>query len=892
MITPLSQTLADRLRAFAQSVGGVSAPRSPNVFSFRCGDRLVIPVGASHNTNPEELVSWFRENPLPEFADPEAYEIVVAVADVPWTKSFTIGRGIRLVSLHAAIARLAGMPDGWRDNQQVWLSQTLSPLKINGVVHIGRLWATGDDRTDDAVSRVEHWFDQSRSGAGKLLYLRAEAGKGKSTILAFTVERRLNQGRGPLPIYIPLRTLQRDVGISWGEIAARLGVVGTGADIMAKAVKHGLVVLALDGLDEVAGRYDPTIVRAVLDVVEADLLGPDARLVLSGRTTESGLLAPATSRVVGIELPAPSDPEFRAYATLVVNHVVPQWPELSTRVPEPDMLRVQADAAPPEEWQLDRIREWIEAIFTDFGKDRSLFFVQSLACIGRNHQLQGNRRLLIETGGSVRGAEVSLYEVCVLAAALACIREQDKIEELAQRVFTPAAQLELLTWLAVRASAGEGNRIAMPVPLELARVVFGLDTTVEHEEFTAVVRQMHKHALLFSGVGEGLRAGDWRPQFLSEWVRAALLCRAWQLADDAPGGVALQIVEDAIASAERSRIAFQYIFPDLARQNLLRAPEHLVERLRILADEESPEAAANYWTLVAGSDGSIASIQSSAPAAIPPMTDLSDLTIENLTLGGEFSGTLALFANAQFLECTLSNVAFDQCDFTAAGFSGCIFNEVTFNTCDGPITFEDCEFHNCEFADTRTRTLPALTFSGCVFDSNSRIRQDKSPGHANEYGPVVAFEESAGSATLSELLQGDWLGVDARRLEGYQLPGAPESGDPVEACLRALLKPFFPRRAGTDAQLQARPYIRSSAVGRGRLPNGAPSPGELTDILFQEGFTDGGREAHIYAPWSSVAGASAQSIELRNEFLAFLRGQERTSSVTRILGRIRRAGQW
>ena len=680
------------------------------------------------------------------------------------------------------------------------------------------------------------------------------------------------------------------MGIAWGDIAGLLGVVGSAAEGFAEAARSGLVALAMDGLDEVAGRFDPNVVQGVVGVVANELQTDMSNVVLSGRTTEAALVAEQRAFVVGIDLPNPDEPAFSDYATSVVRLVTPQWPKLAARIPEPPVNKEALRDEPPEEWHVTNITEWIRRVFGDLGKDRSLFFVQSLACIGRSKQLDGNRPLVITTGNSVRIAEASLYDVCILAAALACVREQDKIEDIARQYFGPTEQLELLTWLAVRASAGVEDQLNLLTPQELARRVLALDPTHQFEEFTAVLRQMQKHALLFA-TGEGVRVGDWRPQFLSDWVRCALLCRAWGRVQLAPGSNASDI-EKAVATAERSRLAFQYLFAWLAQRDELARPDVLVNTLCDFADADSPEAAANFWSLIAGLGPEGCVKIARFPASIPPMADLSEIALDGLALGREFGGTLFVSPGADVSGCTLSGCEFQSCDFTGATFTGSRLAGVSFKYCDGPILFENCTFEATRFEDMRAKALPALQFIGCTFDDETRIVQGAEVRSGVGYGPVASFEDCEGSSELADMLSGSMIGLDPRRTLGYSVLGAGPSRQPAVECLMAILKPFFPRRAGSDAQLQARPYIRSSAIGRGRLPTGAPTASALIDILFSEGFTDGGREAHVYAPWSPVAGAKDGSVELRTELLAFVREGRQGKTVKRLLGRIGRAASW
>ena len=94
-------------------------------------------------------------------------------------------------------------------------------------------------------------------------------------------------------------------------------------------------------------------------------------------------------------------------------------------------------------------------------------------------------------------------------------------------------------------------------------------------------------------------AGEWRPAFLSDWVRAALLVRAWERRATFPG-VPAGTVARSIVTAQRARIGFESVFPD--RLAHLGGPwlGDLIGHLVTEANAESPEACGNYWFLVQG----------------------------------------------------------------------------------------------------------------------------------------------------------------------------------------------------------------------------------------------------------------------------------------------------
>lgn len=859
------------------------------------GNRRIVLVGTDRSMMLSDVAAQLRKQRPDALDDHTVYEWIFAAAGASDVEEAVVERGVRVVSLHEAIAQLIGLTPGWRDVQQAVLQETLEPVRVGTGYRPAKLYAIGDGARHDAVEWLKGQLGPSwNESPARIVYVRAEAGKGKSTLLASAVRAQLQSGGGPLPLLVPLRTLERGAGISWLDIATRAGAAGgSAAAQLASAIRTGLVSLALDGLDEVAGRYDPSLVAAVLEVVLAQT-GPSSRIVLSGRTTEASLLDRSRVREVGIELPDVEDEAFTDYAKLVVDVVTPQWPVLAARVPEPPIPVGPTDAPAPTPAQREAILEWIELTFADLGKDRSLFFVQSLACIARSYQIVGNRALTLPgaPGMPPTVAPAALYDVCVLAAALACVREQDKVADIAHNVFLPAVQLDVLTWFALSASTEAALRSELPDPRQLAATAFKVDPVRQNEEFTEIVRQLQKHALLFSGGSEGLRAGDWRPSFLSDWVRSALICRAWERRSEISVlGGSPELIANVVANAQRSLPAFRSIFPRLAIDGKLPDLEQLVAVLADAAERHSPEASANYWALVTGADAESRAVLAAHPVAIAEMADLSGLTFEGLELGKEFSANVGVLSGCVFDGCTLHDVVLTSCDLSGTTFTGCTLLGVRIVGCDGPMRFEDCSFEDCQFIDVQCRQLPGYVFVDSQFMGTTRIIQSRaSAPSGTQYGAICEFYgDNTAAMDPNDLVQGDWIGVDRQRLKAtVARETVKESADPVAATLRALLKPFFPRRAGENGQRQARRYIRTSAVGRGVLPESAPNASELVDVLMAFGFTTGGREAHIYGPWSGVVGGGEAAVNLRNELLSYLDAGIRGPTVEQMLTRLRR----
>lgn len=890
-VRPPSQPIVDALFRFSGN-GGICSDGP--VAAFKVG-QTALGVFEAIGADIETAVAAVRDSDLQAMADPSAFSVLLVPVggDGLAVKKRVLGRGLAAVGFHEAIAEVIGLASGWRDGQSELIARSLSDLLVGDNLRIATLYAVHSDERVPVRTFLENNLLLWAVPGGRLIYLKAEAGKGKSTAFAELAWSHQGKTSQPLPLLVPLRSVQRGAGVSWAGIAASVGVVGEQADNLARAVKSGVVCLLLDGLDEVAGRYDPTLVSELLAEVQAALVSTESRVAISGRTTESLLLGTTVGhQEASLELPDSLEPAFGSYVERVVDSITPGWPLMATRVPEPPLEKPTLPDEPPSAQQKTQIVSWIGRTFDEFGKERSLFFVQSLACIARTYQLAGNKPLVIESQSRTQLAPAGVYEVCVLAAALACIREQDKIEDLATAVFTPSRQLELLTWLALKASAEDSARDQLPGTKGLATSVFGIDPINENEEFTAVVRQLQKHALLFASIEPSANAGDWRPHFLSEWVRSALLCRAWLNRSQMAAKVAGSVTGVIIARSQRSVLAFSIIFPELVAAGRLPDQAELTNLLCDAADDDSPEAAANYWNLFAGLLDYELRPLDRVPTQIPPMTDLTGFSMAGGTAPAGFSGTYFVCVEAEFEGVTFNGTRFEQCDFSGAVFRNCELIDVTFESCDGPILFEGTVLRNCQIRSTRGRTPGLLWFDECELLGSTTVQQFEPPVKSGwVYAPLALFSGCQSDRQADQLLLGDCIGVDPRRVHGLEVI-SDESKDPAEVCARAMLKPFFPVRAGTADQRQARGYIRTSALGRGAMPAGAPADGDLLAILESFGFSKGGRQAHLYAPWSGVGGASADGVLLRNELLTFLTSGARSQRVERLIEKVRQAGMW
>jgi uncharacterized protein YjbI with pentapeptide repeats len=859
--------------------------QSIEVPQFTFNDRRFVFL---HASEPHSLISvsvLLRKNRPSCFNDEGILEIVVGISGVKGGEEHAnAGLGIRVENSHSAIARLLRLPERWRDAQLNSLTQTLRPVLVDGKSKAVSLLAVfPDGRRREApgwISKYLSWQKDSRTK--KLVYFKAEAGKGKSTTLADLTYSRLEVAAGPIPLFLPLRNLERGLGISWGGIAERLGIVNADAETLSLAVQAGMVLLVLDGLDEVSGRHNPVLVSQVVDLVVRKALSGSSLVVISGRTTEGSFIDSSTAITVNLELPDVNDKSFSDYVEIVIGDITSGWDETSRKLPEPRLEISPPNVASPGKAERVMIRDWIRESFDKLGKDRSLFFVQGLAWIGRSRQLHGNKPLII-TGQILEIP--SIFDVCVLAASLACVREQGKVDSISRDIFTPVKQLDLLTIFSVVASIDSGHW-NVATPNELAQRVFEVDPTHQNEEFSSILHQMQKHALLFSRHDEN-STGDWKPSFLSDWVRNALLARAWRDRDR------LSLLtkgahefHDLIASARDAKLAFHEIFPSLLSD--IDEIERILEIARCAANSGSPEAAANYWSLIAGLAIRPATLY--PPERIPEFTDFSSAEFEDIEFDHRFSGSFSLFCDVEFSDCVFKNCEFVEAELPGARFLNCRFVDVHWTSCWGAASFDSCEFEGCRFVASRSKEDPPWSFIESNFERT--FFQQQNLVIDDRYVKLCVFEDCVSSDDVGVMFDGAGLGFEPERVEGLGPQGTGVQRSFAQQCLRAMLKPFFPRRMGEGGEIQARRYIRSSALGRGVLPAMSPPAPVLLQFLEAEGFSTGGRTAHIYAPWSSVVGAGDNAIVLRNELIEFMRTDKESRTVKRILEKIRKSANW
>jgi hypothetical protein len=187
-----------------------------------------------------------------------------------------------------ALRKLLDLPATFEKSQQSLIDEALSPLELLGTRPIAmRLVHDDEEIHPDAATKLSEIIGDPASKNGGLVFIEAEAGRGKTILLASQAQKIREQSLGKLPIFVPLRKLPLESGVAWESITQLIGIVGEGSERLIRAVKSGLVTLFLDGIDEVSGRYDKSLVGDLLDLMTGRLRSTESAVVLSGRRTEA-----------------------------------------------------------------------------------------------------------------------------------------------------------------------------------------------------------------------------------------------------------------------------------------------------------------------------------------------------------------------------------------------------------------------------------------------------------------------------------------------------------------------------------------------------------------------------------------------------------------------------
>lgn len=305
-------------------------------------------------------------------------------------------------------------------------------------MHLQAHWICFRLRYPNAGERLSELINDSTRKEGKLVFIEAEAGRGKTILLASQAQKMRSQPNNKLPIFIPLRKLPLDTGVAWESITQLIGIVGEGAERLSRAVKSGLVTLFLDGIDEVSGRYDKSLIVSLLALMTGRLRSDQSAVVLSGRRTEARHLSPDEWSVFSVELPSLETDDFRVYVGAVVDGIVKQRAS-SVDIPEEYIGLVGERLADDQvKRERDDIVQWIIDVLPEIAQEPSLFFVQGLAAIAAGRRA-GNRAALRLPDGRLDVPPI--LDVCLIAALYACLRECTKIDAVAKPKYTVLGQM-------------------------------------------------------------------------------------------------------------------------------------------------------------------------------------------------------------------------------------------------------------------------------------------------------------------------------------------------------------------------------------------------------------------------------------------------------------------
>lgn len=782
--------------------------------------------------------------------------------------SLTLGRSA--VSVRYAIRKILDLPGTFDVSQEASIQEALFPIKQLSIDPIKMVLASGGESFSNATSKIAEIVHAKHAEKDGLIFVEAEAGKGKTILLATAAQLMQDDKRGKLSVYIPLRKLPLETGVSWESITQLVGIVGEGSERLIKAVKAGLVAIFLDGIDEVSGRYDKKLIIDLLQIITDRLGSEHSVVILSGRRTEARHLSPEKWKIFNVELPDISTNDFKGYVMSVLDGIIAQSKSL-VDIPE-EYLDLMGNRPADDQVSRERteIADWIIEVFPEVAKEPSLFFVQGLAAIAIGRRANNRATLRLDN----KPYFPPIWQVCLSAAVFACIRECSKVDRIASDEYTVSNQMRVLQGLATLASAP--TFAGIPTPNELVPDAFNVDPVNSPEVYVAITRQNSKHALLYATEA----AGAYRPHFLSDWIRCSLITQVFQ--EEAPiGNLSRKDILTLAVSAERARYTFDSLLPSAIEGSSIRPDWYAAFDHAIAIGHET--ASTNQWLLRASVGDEWISGEVKNPL---PLAEITDTEFLGFNIGSELSGEDFFLDGTLFANSYIRDVALNSVSMHLTTFINCEITDCKLINCEGPILFDSCTLKNVKISNTTSSSKPALSFENCTFIGEGNLISQESPAYgASEYSKLVIFSECTTEDNVELLLSGDWLHVKVppegiSKRESHTLSKS-------EECLRRALRPFFPSHIGPNSSLQARRYIRLSALGRGSMPAGAPGQDVLQQIFESVGFTTGGRSDHLYGPWSSVVGASVSGLALRNELAEFLRDSTKQSStVEKMLKRI------
>lgn len=862
----------DVAKAIAHAIQVPLVEFAPTTYALTYEGELWVFVDSLEISSPKALQAAKRivDVPPPDSVSAVHYVLTEWIPDDQ--EKVPMGLGRSAVSVRMALRKLLDLPSTFEASQGALIGEALSAVRQLSVAPVRMVLVDQhQNRFLDAAHKLKEFIQEPRIMGGGLAFVEAEAGKGKTILLASAAQSMRDDKRGKLPVFIPLRKLPLASGVAWESITQLIGIVGEGSERLIRAIKSGLVTIFLDGIDEVSGRYDKNLIRDLLQLMTDRLGSPQAVVILSGRRTEARHLDSSKWEIFSVELPDIESADFKSYVESVLDGLILQSENLvGIELPrEYDEIIGNRPADEHVDRQRDYIVSWILEVFPEVAKEPSLFFVQGLAAIAIGRRA-GNRAVLHNDS---KPFVPRIWDVCLSATVFACIRETSKIDSVAALEYSVKNQMRALQGLAAISSAPPMTNI--PTPNELVPGAFDVDPVNSPEIYVAITRQNAKHALLYATEA----AGGYRPQFLSDWIRCSLIAQIFN-SEPSLGSLSRDGVLELAVAAERAKYTFESLLPSVLGDEPVE-PEWL--QAFVAAISNGVEAAsANLWTLRAAiGDERIPGVVSNPL----PLAEITDVEFSGFSIDKELSGSHFLLDGTVFVNSSIANARLDGVSMRSVVFVNCEISNLELIDCEGPIKFEDCTVKALRIINTTSASQPALTFHNCtLLDGDNLIVQNEPAYGQAIYAALVEFKDCLAETDIDKLFSGDWA-AKGDLLKGISKIQA-QTTSKAEACLRRALRAFFPSHHGSDSALQARRYIRLSALGRGSMPTGAPGQEELQTIFESIGFTTGGRSDHLYGPWSGVAGATQSGLALRAELLEFLRDGKQGQHVQRMLERL------
>ena len=759
---------------------------TPMAWSFTTGGTLWVFPETHLSVEASVLLSFLNGLLLDEVPGVSLVRLVLPLLSPDDGNRVHVGLGMEGISARGALISLLDLPSTFIESQHCLLHEALAPLrdfKLDPVPMsiVQERRRPGEEQVSKTASAAQTIADWARSDGADMIFVEAEAGKGKTVLLATVANALGGDPFDRLPLYVPLRRLPLEMGVGWSNIAQLVGAVDVGAERLRRAVQEGLVVPLLDGIDEVAGRYDRKLIRDLLDLLSDQLAGDKSVVVLAGRRTEARQLSFPQWRIVGLELPEVTTPEFERYVRGVLDLLIREWNEHTSDLPE--AFRVLFGTAEVDDQvrrEVDEIRDWIIGVFPVVGMDRSLFFIQGLAAIGVGRRA-GNRLPLKPNGKSLHIPIIN--DVCLAAAIFSCLRERKKIDALAADRYSVERQLGLLRSFALLSSATD--RTALPTPNQAAAAAFAVDPVNENEAYVAITRQNAKHALLYATEA----AGSYRPNFLSDWVRCALLSDALLNATQIPAFTATDIPR-LVAGAERARLTFTALLPAMLGTD--KVPSNWLDALNQGVAKALVAASGNAWQLRAAVGDERMDAKIAAPI---PLAEIDGASFVGACMDGDLSGSDYLLDDSEFQGCFIQNVKLNEVSLSSVAFRGCTLREISFIKCDGPIQFENCIIEDCRFENMRSAGVPALLFLNCQFRGEKvRFIQHNPAFAANIAAPVANFSNCVSQKPIDAFFEGDWV-IATPKTADIRVEATTPIDEAVE-CLRQVLSTFSPVPGG------------------------------------------------------------------------------------------------